>query len=116
MAAPDTIEAGKLDRRLTILKHTVTKGAFNADVVTYADAGAVWAERIVARDGEKFRAAQVGATVTCWFRVRHSALTDGLTVLDQGECDGVRYAFSGKKEIGRRVGYELTATGQAIGT
>lgn len=114
MPTPDKIEAGKLDRRLTILKHSTTKGAYNADVDTYTDVGTVWAERIIARDGEKFRAAQVGATVTAWFRVRHSALTEGLTVLDQGECDGVRYALTGKKEIGRRVGYELTAVGQAV--
>lgn len=42
------------------------------------------------------------------FQVRYSAFTAGIRETDRLTCEGRTYAILGIKELGRRVGLELT--------
>lgn len=106
------MQAGKLDRRLTLLRNTPATDDFGAETPDWAEVGEVWASKQDVSDAEKVRAQQVGASITTRFQVRWSALTAGISAEDQVACEGVTYMVVGRKEIGRRDGVEITATAQ----
>jgi SPP1 family predicted phage head-tail adaptor len=106
------VEAGLLDRRVILWRATVTKDAFNADVVTWVQIATVWGSRKDVRDSERFRAAEVNAQLTARFVIRWSSDVADLNAEDQLESEGRRYAISAVKEIGRREGLEITASAQ----
>lgn len=104
------MQAGKLDRRVTLFRFGTTYDEFNQPTESWTEIGKRWASKSDASDGEKLRAAQVGASVTTRFQMRFDSLTRTLTAADQIECEGIRYAISGVKETeGRREGIEVTA-------
>lgn len=103
------MEAGKLDRRITLLRYGETLDEWNQPTDGWTNLGKRWASKQDVSDGEKLRAAQIGATVTTRFQVRWDSLTKTLTAADRIEYDGVTYAISGTKELGRREGIEITA-------
>lgn len=103
------MRAGDLDRRITLLRFGVTYNTSNEPIEAWAEAGKRWASKEDVSDGEKVRAAQVGASVTTRFRVRSDSLTRTLTSADQIVYDGSTYEIQGLKEIGRREGIEITA-------
>lgn len=107
------MRAGKLDRRVTILRATVTTDDFGGETATWADLATVAAEKLPVRDAERVAAAQTGASVTDRFRIRWSQAVSGLTTRDQLSCDGRLYDIVAIKEIGRREGLEITATAKA---
>lgn len=103
------MQAGKLDRRIQFRRATLADDGFS-QVETWADHGcAVWGSKKEISDGERWRAGAVDATVTARFQVRWSELTRGITPRDRLLCEGLEYDIVGIKEIGRRVGLELTA-------
>lgn len=104
------MQAGKLDRRITLQRYGTTYNAFNEPETGWTDLGKRWASKEDVSDGEKVRAAQVGASVTTRFRVRYDSLTSTLTAADRLVCEGVEYQISGTKEgDGRRREIEITA-------
>lgn len=103
------MKAGALDRRVTFRRATATENEFNEDVEAWVFLGAVWASKADVSDGERVRASQVGASITTRFQVRHSAVTAGLTPSDQLFCEARLYEIAAIKELGRRVGLEITA-------
>jgi SPP1 family predicted phage head-tail adaptor len=107
------MQAGKLDRRVTLRRATVTKDEFNEDVATWETVATVWASKEDVRDSERVRAQQVGAAMTTRFQIRHSAAADTVSPEDQLVCEGKTYGIVAVKELGRRVGLEITATTQA---
>lgn len=104
------MEAGKLDRRITLQRFGTTYDQWNQPTEGWADIGKRWAGKQDVSDGEKLRAAQVGATVTTRFQVRYDSLTSTLTSADRIAYDGKVYSITGLKELGRRDGIEITAS------
>jgi SPP1 family predicted phage head-tail adaptor len=101
--------AGKLDRRITLERYTETVNEWNEPITGWTSLGQRWASKEDVSDGEKVRAAQVGASVSTRFQVRYDSLTSTITAADRLSYDGVQYQISGTKEIGRREGIEITA-------
>lgn len=107
------MDAGKLDRRVQFRRFILTDDGFTA-VETWADHGApVWASRRDVSDRERMAAMEVSATITTRFQVRWSSFTAGITPKDRLTCEGAEYEITGLKELGRRQGFEITASARA---
>ena len=107
--------AGALDRRVVLQRATTTKDAFNADVDAWSDLATVWASKHDISDGERTRAAEVGAVITSRFQVRWSSALADLSARDRLLYAGVDFNITAVKEIGRREGLEITAAARAEG-
>ncbi|NGP19301.1 phage head closure protein [Devosia aurantiaca] len=104
------MDSGDFDRRITLQRYGTTYNEFNEPESGWTDLGKRWASKEDVSDGEKVRAAQVGASVSARFRVRYDALTKTLTAADRLICEDVEYQISGTKEgDGRRREIEITA-------
>lgn len=106
------MRAGPMDRRITIERYGVTYNDDNEPIEAWVSVGERWASKEDVSDGEKVRAAQVGASVTTRFGVRRDGLTSTITAADRLVYAGEVYSISGTKEIGRREGIEITASRQ----
>jgi len=104
------MRAGPLDRRITIERYGITYNDDNEPVEAWGEIGKRWASKKDVSDGEKIRAAEVGATVTTRFQVRWDSLTMTLTAADRIVCEGKTYDIAGTKELGRREGIEISAS------
>lgn len=105
-----TLRAGDLDRRVTIQRAAVLTNDLGEEVPTWSEHATVWAQVVPVSDGERWRAAEVGAAVTTRFRIRWGF---GVTPEDRIAYDGRIYDVTGVKEIGRREGQEITASARA---
>lgn len=103
------MQAGRRDRRVTLQRATTVQSALGTEIPSWATLATLWASREAISGVERYRAEQVGATVTARFQVRWNAITSGLRRADRLICEGVTYEITGLKEIGRRVGVEITA-------
>lgn len=102
------MQAGRLDRLVTLQSRTVTRNAQGEDVASYADLATVWAEKFDLRGREFFAAQQSRAEVTTRWRIRYR---DDLRAVDRVVYDGTAYdVVSPPAEIGRRLGLELVTT------
>lgn len=105
------MEAGKLDRRITIERAVETTDAVGGVVRTWLP---IWsniaAAAIPVSDGERWRAGELAAHVDTRFQVRWGF---GVEVTDRLVFEGRTFAIEGVKEIGRRVGQEITAAARA---
>lgn len=108
------MQAGKLDSLVQFRRATTTDGGFGVSE-TWADHGSpVWAEKKDVSDGERWRAGEVAAHITCRFVVRWSEFARAITPADRLVCDGVEYNIAGIKEVGtRRAWLEITAAARA---
>ena len=106
------MEAGKLDRRLTLRRNTPTTDEFGGESPNWSDLVTVWASKQDVSDGERVRAQQVGASITTRFQIRPLDGGARPSVKDQVVCEGVTYEITAVKEIGRREGWELSAMAQ----
>lgn len=104
------MNAGKLDRRITIERATTTTNAFGEAVKTWAPLATVWAHVIDVSDGEVWRAAEVQATITTRFQIRWSPASSTITPLDRVIYQGRTYDINRVKELQRRRGLEITAS------
>lgn len=107
------MEAGKLDRRITLQRYGITYNADNEPIEGFADLATVWASVQYASDGEKIRAAEVGATISIRFQIRYSSTVAGINPKDRVIYDGKTFDISGVKELGRREGLEISAAAAA---
>lgn len=107
------MEAGKLDRRITILRAVNTGNAFNEPVASWEPLATVWASKEDIRDGERIRAQTISADITTRFQIRHSTVVADVNAKDRVLCEGKTYDIFSVKEIGQRVGFEITATARA---
>lgn len=106
------MQAGQLDRRLTLRRNTPTTDDFGGEVAQWADLATVWASKEDVRDAERVRAQQVGASITTRFKIRPLDGGERPSVKDQVQCEGLTYEVAAVKELGRRIGWELSATAQ----
>lgn len=107
------MQAGKLDRRITIQRASVTKDEYNNDVPTWEDVATVWAAYEPIRDGERFRAGERAAEASARFQIRYSSQVSDVTGKDRLIFNGQTYEITHTKEVGRRVGIELTTVARA---
>ena len=103
------MDAGKLDRRVTILRYSMTRNADNEPIETWSDLATVWASKKDISDGEKVRAAQIGASLSTRFQIRWSSLVADVNPKDRLRYGGRTYEIVGVKELGRRDGIEISA-------
>ena len=104
----------KLDRRITFRRATLVDDGYGM-VETWADHGTpVWASMHHASDAEKWRAAQVQATISTRFKVRYSAFTADITPKDRLVFEGAEYDITAAKEVdGRRRWVEISGVARA---
>lgn len=106
---------GNLDRRVQFLRADTSDDGFTeveGDFVALGDP--VWASKTDIKDDERWRAGEVGASITSRFVIHSSQFSRALTPKDRLQCDGVTYGVSGIKETGGRRKYlEITASARA---
>lgn len=101
--------AGKLDRRISFERFTVTDDGYQSVETWAAHGGAVYASKTDVSDGERMRAGEVSASLTSRFVVRSSNFTRGLTPKDRIKYKGNAFNIFGTKELGRNDYIEITA-------
>lgn len=100
---------------VTIQRYGVAYDEWSQPVEGWSDLCQVWAEKLDISDGERLRAAQVGAIITTRFRTIWSEQIADLNPKDRLFIDGRYFDISGVKEMGRHDGIEITAAAQADG-
>lgn len=105
------INAGKLDRRITLQTATQTRGAAGGFTSSWVDTATVWAE-YMPQGGREFRAAgALHAETSVLFRIRYRAATTADMRISFG---GALYDIISIAEEGRREALLIqakTATG-----
>jgi head-tail adaptor len=104
------IQAGRLDRRVTLLRPGATvDDGYSAAPGPPEVAGRRWASVRAARGGEGFESAQREGRRLLSFWLRWDRLTATIDASWEIEHDGRRHQVTGVSEIGRREGVELLA-------
>lgn len=104
------MRAGKLDRRITIRRKTITWSGSGEPIETWADLATVWAQQRPNRGGERFATRQLVGTAVMTFHIRYRA---GLTVQDRIVYDGKTWDIADIREIGRKVVHEIDCAARA---
>lgn len=107
------LNAGKLDRRITLQRYGITYDADNEPVEGFTDLATVWASVQYASDGEKARAGEVSAIVSVRFQIRWSSAVSTVNPKDRVAYDAKVFDIVGVKELGRREGLEISAAAPA---
>jgi SPP1 family predicted phage head-tail adaptor len=103
----------RLDRRITIQRFGVSYNADNEPIEGFTDLVTVKAKIQYASDGEKVRAAEVGATISARFQIRYSSTVSDVGPKDRVINEGKTFDIVGVKELGRREGLEISAAAAA---
>jgi SPP1 family predicted phage head-tail adaptor len=103
----------KLDRRITIERYGVTYNDDNEPTEAWAALATVSASVQYASDGEKVRAAEVGATISVRFQIRYDSTWADVNPKDRVIYEGKTFDIIGVKELGRREGLEISAAAAA---
>lgn len=104
------IEAGKLNRQITLERRSMAQDATGSPIETWNTLATVWAEKVDMRGSERYTAAQTVAQLDTKFRIRYR---HGLTPIDRITYDGRVYDVGGILEIGRAEGLEFHAKARA---
>lgn len=107
------MQAGARNKRIALLRAAVSTDDYGGRETSWATLATVWAEHMPASDGERIRAAQLGATLTDRFRILKAPAWADLNPKDQVDYAGRRYAIEAVKPIENDVGLEITATARA---
>lgn len=107
------MKAGHLDSRITILRASMARNSFNEEVASWTPLAEVWAGAVPVSDGERLRAGETLASIKYRFTVRHSTMIATVDARDRITYDGRTFDVNGVKPLGRREGYEITATARA---
>lgn len=99
------MQAGKLDRLVSLQHRTLTRNASGENVTTYAAFDSVWAGKRDLRGREYFSAQQTNAELQATWTIRWR---DDVTVTDRLVDDsGATFDITHVAEIGRRKGLDL---------
>ena len=107
-----SLEAGRLDRRITIQVKTVTPDATGQRIESWSDLATVWAEVKPLGGREFFAARQISAEQTTRFRIRYRADITREMRLIYPVPDGDTYDIQSAEEdrrFGRREALLITA-------
>lgn len=99
------MQAGPLDRRITIQTHTDTRDGAGEPVPAWTTLATVWANVLHLRGTEPFEGQQFNAQRVTVFTIRYR---DDVDETMQVSFDGQTYDIEGISELGRRDGLELT--------
>lgn len=105
--------AGKMDRRVSILRGSKSKDGYNADILTWHPFVSRWAEATPINDAERLRAGEVLGQKKYRFVLRYDPDTSTIDHRDRLTFDGREYDINGVKELGRKESIEITATARA---
>jgi SPP1 family predicted phage head-tail adaptor len=96
------MDAGKLDRRLTIQQKTITRGSMGEVVETWATVAIVWA-RLLSSKGREFYSGGVQLGVEdAGFQIRYSAAVGAMDQTWRVVYEGQPYNVFSVSEVGRR--------------
>ncbi len=109
------LNAGELDRRVTLQKYALTRNADNEPLETWADIRTVWASWRRASARETLAGAQVSASATDIFEIRWASDLAELDAKDRVVYQGRAYDVVAVAEIGRREGLRIDAVRPADG-
>lgn len=112
------MQAGDLDRRLTLQRSLSVPGPLNEPEDTWSDLATVWARRRDASDSQKIEfiaAGQTGSFIVARFTIRSSTVTRSVTPVDRILHDEKVWDIKGVKEAdeGRHRFIEITASRDA---
>jgi SPP1 family predicted phage head-tail adaptor len=103
------LQAGRMDRRITIQRVTLTYDALNNPVETWAALATVWASKLEYIGSEAVAAEEVGAQMTTTFRIRWSIKVSTVNPKDRLSFEDRTWNIQNVKEIGRKEGLEIIA-------
>ncbi len=104
------MQAGKLDRRITMQRSTFVVDDYGEQIATWQTLDTVWGQKVEMRGSERYTSAQTLAQYDTKFRIRYRR---NLRAADRIICDGVTYDIGPVIEIGRGEGLEFH--GKAVG-
>lgn len=107
------INAGSLDRRITIQRATYATSSLNTPIATWADLTTVWANITFRNAGEGEAGQQVRATLQTRFTIRYSSKVADVNPKDRLTFDGRTYDIKAVYELGRRQGMEIHAVARS---
>jgi SPP1 family predicted phage head-tail adaptor len=102
------VDAGLLDRQITLSHRTLTLNSQGERVPTWTEYATVRAQKIDVSGREYFSAGAMLAQAVFRFRIR---FRDDVVETDQVDYDGTKYNINSISELGRRDGLELYCTG-----
>lgn len=106
------IQAGQLDRRVTLQQPTTVDDGYTR-TPGFADVVTVWASRAKAGANKRLAASQVGSSITHSFLIRWSSQVAGLSTQWRLLCEGAPYEIVAHDEVGRREGILIEAVAAA---
>ena len=80
---PGALQAGDLNRRITVQRATLAANGFNEAIETWSTYAVLNAKKADATAGESYRAAEVGGELSARFTVRWSSLSAAIDVRDR---------------------------------
>ncbi len=105
------MEAGRLDRRVTLQSPSTSRDSFGEALTSWQDAGIVWARRFDMRASERFTHQQTEPSVETIFTIRYrDDVRVTWRVLDD---EGRIYDIEGIREPDRRRSLELLCRHEA---
>lgn len=107
------MNAGLLDRRITLKRATVTTNEFNEPVYSWSTLATVSAAKLDLSDRERLAFGEMAAEIITRFRIRWSSTVSDLNPKDKLVHAGRTYEIYAVKEMGRHVGLEITAVARA---
>lgn len=99
--------SGRMNRRATIQRATVTRNSFNEEVETWGTLASVWIDRRDVSAAESFRAQEVGAQIGTRFTIRYSSDVADLNPRDRLTYGGLTYQITGVREKQRNRWLEV---------
>jgi SPP1 family predicted phage head-tail adaptor len=110
---PGALQAGDLNRRITVSRATLSPNLFNEPEETWLTYAVLYAKKDDASAGESYRAQEVGAEISARFTVRWSSLTAAINPRDRITFAGVEYNITGIRDVGVNTWREIDAVARA---
>lgn len=107
------MDAGSLDRRVTLYTFGSVNNEYNDPVAGYTELANVAASVRPGPGNERLASAENAANAPTVFRIRWSEVVRDVNAKDQVEYQGRRFNILSVVEIGRREGLEIAATARS---
>lgn len=107
------MQAGRLDRRVTIRRAVASVNEMNENVPLWTNLATVWASVVPVKDGEQYARGETLSSKLSRFTIRYSSMVADVDPRDRLIYEGREYEIHGVKEVDRRVGLEITAAARA---
>ena len=105
------MKIGKLDRRITIQRATLTLNDYGERAETWGTLATVWAEvQYKVGGGESLQSDQVFSEQRVHFIIRYSSDVSSVRPSDRVSYNGNIYQIEGVQEIGRGEGFRIVTT------